>query len=350
MKIFSFFILSLFVFILPASTFAQGNFGERVPVVDEEHIDISMEILEKLNLLLEKELEQDPLQEFEAKSSLADETSTEIEFVRRGYKGYLGNRYLPTEEKGPENLPLFEQNLSSFYQSVAKSEFNKFMLENFGYNFETGELNTPGGNSFEKEYLESVARVLIENKDSGVYSRNYTLDLHTGSKENTKAFLEGDFTKGGWDAWYHLTQNPDNNIFGILDKAQQEIYERQSSAIYIEEQKLNQGGGFHATEDIYGNVITPSSVNESKINRALSTCQRSLELSDEFVGETYVTDRLAEMCERLNGALNDLETGLLKTSVIDIFEDIFNLDFSELLDRFIGDIKIGGFNYGNISI
>src|SRR3989338_9733097 len=60
---------------------------------------------------------------------------------------------------------------------------------------------------------------------------------------NIEGFFD-DFSQGGWDAWFSMTQNPTNNPYGSYLKARIDMDSRIASAIGLKDRELNQGRGF----------------------------------------------------------------------------------------------------------
>jgi len=102
-----------------------------------------------------------------------------------------------------------------------------------------------------------------------------------------------DFSQGGWDAWFVMTQNDVNNPYGAFLEAQLELNELIASTLGIENQRLSWDSGFLGwseciREDDAGECIergptkTPGKVIESQLENVLGSGVRQLELADEF--------------------------------------------------------------------
>ena len=61
--------------------------------------------------------------------------------------------------------------------------------------------------------------------------------------DNIEGFFD-DFSQGGWDAWFSMTQNPTNNPYGAYLKARVEIDSRIANAIGLEREDLDRNQGF----------------------------------------------------------------------------------------------------------
>ncbi|MDP2642010.1 MAG: hypothetical protein Q8P21_01830 [bacterium] len=125
-----------------------------------------------------------------------------------------------------------------------------------------------------------------------------TLTDVVGNIEN----FYNDFSQGGWDGWFSMTQNNANNPYGAYLEAKIELDSRIASAIGLKEQQLNWGRGFlsfsdcieYAQVDVgegqtergecikHGPIKTPGVAIEGQLENVLGTGIRQLELADEF--------------------------------------------------------------------
>ena len=126
----------------------------------------------------------------------------------------------------------------------------------------------------------------------------------TNTVANIEAFYD-DFSQGGWDGWFAMTQNNANNPYGAFLEAKVELDSRIAKKLGLENQKLDWGRGFLSYQDCTahelagwnaqtntpingacvergGPIKTPGSVIESQLEGVLGTGVRKLELADEF--------------------------------------------------------------------
>src|SRR3989344_3124187 len=124
---------------------------------------------------------------------------------------------------------------------------------------------------------------------------------------NIDAFLNGDFSQGGWDAWFAMTQNAYGNPFDATLNAQAQLSLRINNEKTIELAKLNWAGGFLSWSDCIeregnddsggpdgdpatsdgectkrGPTKTPGKVIETQLENVLGSEVKQLELADEF--------------------------------------------------------------------
>jgi len=111
---------------------------------------------------------------------------------------------------------------------------------------------------------------------------------------NIDAFYD-DFSVGGWDGWFVMTQNSANNPYGAYMDAKIELDSRIAEAVGIQSNQLDWNSGFLSwseciVPDPYTGeclkrspvVKTPGTVIESQLEGVLGTGLKQLELADEF--------------------------------------------------------------------
>ena len=110
---------------------------------------------------------------------------------------------------------------------------------------------------------------------------------------NIDAFYN-DFSEGGWDGWFVMTQNDVNNPYGAYLQAQIELDARIAKALGIQREQLNWNSGFLSWSECImkdnntgkclqrGPVLTPGKVTEGVLVDVFGSGVRQLELVDEF--------------------------------------------------------------------
>lgn len=170
------------------------------------------------------------------------------------------------------------------------------------------------------------------------YSKRFEEDIKCklsdviNNVENYGKFVNGDFGgQGGWDTWFSITQNQQNNPYGTYVKSKIELDSRIANALGIEQSKLNWGSGFLSSQDClesdvtthacikYGPVKTPGSIIENQLNVALGSGQHRLEAADEIneiIGallnqlvQTVFTQGLASSGSQHGGGITDPNAG-----------------------------------------
>ena len=113
--------------------------------------------------------------------------------------------------------------------------------------------------------------------------------------DNMEGFFNGDFLAGGWDGWFEMSLDPQNNPYGAMLEGQAaigaSIQNAQGESIEI----LNWGRGFLSMEDceVTGldsdggevtqcSMVTPGAVIETQLNATLNIPQGRLTVADEI--------------------------------------------------------------------
>src|SRR3989338_5928412 len=103
-----------------------------------------------------------------------------------------------------------------------------------------------------------------------------------------------DFSQGGWDAWFVMTQNDVNNPYGAFLEAQIELDNRLAQALGLQNLKLSWDSGFIGWSECIredpdtgeclerGPTKTPGKVIEDQLENVLGSGVRQLELADEL--------------------------------------------------------------------
>ena len=111
--------------------------------------------------------------------------------------------------------PAFVQNPSKFFGDIATNEILQFKIE----------IGDPSKFPFGKAFMQGVAKNFSKKfADNAQYSLD-TMIKATNPKNSAIGFST-DFTKGGWDAWKAMTQNPGNNPMGFKLEASNELNNR----------------------------------------------------------------------------------------------------------------------------
>ncbi|MEK7461451.1 MAG: hypothetical protein AAB586_00030 [Patescibacteria group bacterium] len=102
------------------------------------------------------------------------------------------------------------------------------------------------------------------------------------------------FSQGGWDAWFVMTQNDINNPYGTFLETKIELDKRLAQALGVENMRLGWDSGFLGWSECLitdpdtgeclrrGPTKTPGKVIESQLEHVLGSGVRQLELADEF--------------------------------------------------------------------
>lgn len=113
---------------------------------------------------------------------------------------------------GFEGSPAYVTDIENNLLQVSDAVANRFFAE-----LSAGSINSPFGDSIE----QTVRNAYFLQTGGGFYLRNpYTLDRVSSDPQ---AFLNGDFSKGGFAALREVALNPQNNPYGALTTASNEL-------------------------------------------------------------------------------------------------------------------------------
>lgn len=99
---------------------------------------------------------------------------------------------------------------------------------------------------------------------------------------NITDFANEPFSVSGWETFYTMTNDPQNNPYGAQFLVQTELDARTNYETGKLGQELSWGNGWLSTKDENGNIVTPGSTIEDAVSQALGTDMRQLELAQEF--------------------------------------------------------------------
>ncbi len=145
-------------------------------------------------------------------------------------------------------------------------------------------------------YQSQVNTAVFQNySDSRLVSASTTGDRTpylasnplSGTTQSQQAFLNGDFSQGGWDQWYAMTQNGGNAYSATID-AQTQLSTRVQTSQQTQQSLLNWANGFIGKsicieKDDNGNctkngpVLTPGSTIATELSSRLANTTGALE-------------------------------------------------------------------------
>lgn len=132
---------------------------------------------------------------------------------------------------------------------------------------------------------------------------------------NIDGFMN-DFSQGGWDAFFELSQRQQNNPIGAYIMAEAEMNRQLAQSLSIKQDELNWGRGFMSfekcigTEDADGfcngylEIQTPGSVIEGQLGEVLSIGGKRLAVADEI--NEIVGALLSQLVVKAFGSLRGL--------------------------------------------
>ena len=167
---------------------------------------------------------------------------------------------------GFDGNPAFIQNPLRFAQSISDETTVAF-------------ISTADQFLSDAPFGDTVVNGLIYSYADNYFSQPYDLDNYSDDPE---AFLAGDFSKGGWEAWVATTENPNNSFLGSYLEAKETQQATIQEAKGQEFSKAYWGDGFRSVEDASGNILTPGNLIQGQLEQMLGSGIRSLENADEL--------------------------------------------------------------------
>jgi hypothetical protein len=218
-----------------------------------------------------------------AKVAAQSITRSTVNWINSGFNG------------SPAFVSDLNQNLKFLGDAVAEDFFNH--LNQTTYDVTGFNITSPFQDQINQQLRQEYYR-----QTSG-FGLNYTLYQNS---TDPKAFINGDFSKGGFNAFLSTSQNPANNPFGAYMLASNALWSNIDAAAQQRKAELNWGKGFlpwrgecasaapqnllpsqyqslSQTEKCTSNPVrTPGSVIEAQLEQNLGTGIRQLELADSI--------------------------------------------------------------------
>jgi hypothetical protein len=173
--------------------------------------------------------------------------------------------------------------------------------------------------------------------------------------DNIDDFINGDFGRGGWDGWMELTTKPKNNRYGAYLSSAAELEARIQFSQFEESKVIEFGSGFFSHKKCEElppgfvgpprcEIVTPGSVIEKRLNSALGSGQRRLEVADEI--NEILSAALGQMLKSIFGGLQDglrgfSEGSSSRPSYIDSIREEDVVDLSGMKNDLIVGINEG---------
>ncbi|MCC6323203.1 hypothetical protein IT400_00240 [Candidatus Nomurabacteria bacterium] len=250
-----------------------------------------------------------------AKQQLAKMTQVTINWINSGFNGN----------------PLYIYDRESYFQSIADEQLLNLIK--------------PLANITNKDiypYGRNIARSII-NSAKSTFEQSSQSTLRKFLKENkTEEDFANDFSSGGWDGWFALTQQDQNNPLGFGIMTSQKLADQISKKIDNVKAELTEGKGFMSQKecaeyekdstykasdpgDISGyagnrtadgsktrrciryKVVTPGSIISDQISTVLSSNIRQLELADSL-NESLSSVFQALINQMVNQGLSNLSS------------------------------------------
>ncbi len=253
-----------------------------------------------------KELALDTAAYFIINKVIKKITAQTVNWINSGFKGN----------------PAYVTNPGQFFLDVGDEQVSKFLSET-----SLANLCLP----FKTSIRVALVKNYLAETDNKVYA--CTLDKIAG---NYEGFMS-DFDQGGWDGWFEITQNQQNNPYGAYQDAKNKMsieignkeqkfqkqldwgkgilsFERCKKENILTQADIDNGYGDegYVAGDCYdsGNgdnkeTVTPGGVIENQLNSVLSSGNNRLEVADEI--NEMIVGLLDQLTNKIFGGI---QTGL----------------------------------------
>ncbi len=184
---------------------------------------------------------------------------------------------------GFQGSPAFVTNLGGFMQGIGDEVAGNF-LEGTALNFLCSPLQ-----------LDIKLALNLQYKSGRDFGKG-SAQACTLSKvtSNVESFMNGNFLAGGWDGWFQMTTNAQNNPYGAMLLGQWELSERLSNARGQEYKRLDFGNGFLSRQECFTitegpaagvqecQTVTPGSTIKDTLDRTLGIPVDRIMVADEI--------------------------------------------------------------------
>lgn len=234
-------------------------------------------------------------------------TKSTVNWINSGFQG------------SPAFVTDLNQNLSGVGDAVAAQFFEELGNQTIA--------TTP----FQDKVLDTVRLgYYLSTSPESFYTRYpYTLDQVSA---NDRAFLEGDFSQGGFNAWFATVMNPQNNPYGAQDLADQELARAVANATNNRLQELSWNRGFLSWRGEC-NDYAPQG-EEGYLPGDAPPADLSIDLTGEEACQGYEIETPGSVImEQLN---DQLGTGVNRLVSADEFNEIIGALLSQLASQVLG--------------
>lgn len=193
-----------------------------------------------------------------AKNQLSAMTKYTMNWINTGFSGnsfYVNNL---SKYMGDIENSILEQETKLFKDPMNGADYP------YGRDFARGAITTE---QLKKDFASSLKQDLTNYLEPGATPQSFA----------------NDFSQGGWDGWWALTQNDQNNPFGFTIKATENIRSKQQKQVENAKAELVQGQGYRPQQKckVFETPTAPTSAEissctasyESQKSDALQTCE-----------------------------------------------------------------------------
>lgn len=242
---------------------------------------------------------------------------------------YISESTIRWINSGFKGNPAFIENFDQFFEDLANRQVAIFLGTIASTDFLCGDLKVGVqrnildryNNNYYNDYSRTGstrgygACTFDERFGSGNYSSGGS-SVGGQNPISLAAYTNGDRTasvQGGWEA-LAMVARPENNTFGATIQANSELNRKiESVTESAKTEVIDVNKGNLSKKDARGNVVTPGSVIEGRLNKALDIPSDRLNIADEFnevvtaLVNQLIKVALDETLGRVNSGLREIQ-------------------------------------------
>ncbi len=292
-------VLILFVFSVPKKSEAVW------PVIDPTHIALTTKTIIKDYVL-------DQIAWNLSQQVLNKMTAQTVNWINSGFKG----------------KPMFVENPDQFFLKIGDNVASKILTET--------TINV-GGTNIGNLCQPFKAQVTLALRANYLQDTDPQYSCTLGTLANNYENFINDFSQGGWDGWFKVTQNNSNNPMGAYLETEQQLRLQIASQQKQYEQKLNWGKGLLSQE------VCPEGKRNKDVYPAFALSDPNSPVKTGFEPEgCSVTPNVVTPGSIIQDQLaKSLNVGRDKLVVADSINEIINALMNQLIAQVAGGIGKG---------
>ncbi len=211
---------------------------------------------------------------------------------------YIANSTIDWITSGFEGNPAFLTNPDQFFVDLANAEKRAF-IQNLAYGVNSGVCG-----AFKGSIVSAVLSRYGRNQQNYSNQQGYENGGYGYGNQNNfngcafdqnpgqlNAFLGGNFTEGGgWNTWFQLTQNPNNNPYDTFFRTNERLNTNVEAVKLSKTTELNWNNGYLSYRKCENgekdtskcSITTPGTVIQSKLESTLDLGTNRLVLAEKF--------------------------------------------------------------------
>lgn len=228
---------------------------------------------------------------------------------------------------GFQGKPAYVTDTNGFFLSVGDQAAGEYIQNNTNFDFLCGPT------------IQSKIRIALQTSYSGKSreQRQCTLTDIYGTMED----FMGDFSRGGWDKFFRLTQEQQNNPIGAYIQAENEMYTKIAQSLGKEKTQLDWGQGFFSQTKCarYGLATTRTVTEGGRFELQPDGTNKYVEGTTKQVTDPApcLEEETITPGKTIEGQLNNiLGSGTGKLAAADEIDEIIGALLNQLIMRVVG--------------